>query len=214
MSGDWQWPQAVAEGLLCLLLGTCQVIKIVLAERAKNGLLDVGNEVIGGNIAFCYVSPTRGSIGDSKDPLFLKYHAYILLHKQAFIRLDIIGRRISGGTATNDDVMDFILASRTQHRVRTSLAIWRHRSLEAGRFAVTSQQNRFFVLGSPVDVKCERGTTWLIKAIEKPKPTSKDVALCVNELEVPHLRGLQLQCTRPDTKQIVWAQSGRQLGTT
>lgn len=122
--------------------------------------------------------------------------------------------KVAGKDATNKEIVAFLDAYRTQRRAYEDLCSWRKQSLKAGTFAVRSTKDRIVIFGAAVTIRCEAGVNWLLKATTTETPHIKDVALCVDELDAPLLRGLQLKCTREDDpSQHFWAQAPRKIGS-
>jgi hypothetical protein len=184
---DWLQPQATAEGLLCLLFGSCQLFNTVFAARAKAGPVDLGKEVEGGNSTLCYEAPSARRQSGSVDPTRLKLDAMLRLHSHAATFFLKLSARVASGKASNQEKVDLIFAIRTYRRVYDRLCFWRHRTLKAGTHIIKSSPKGLAIFRGIVNKQGEGGVNWLIEVTESKFPTPRDLAICVGELEAPLL---------------------------
>lgn len=136
------------------------------------------------------------------------------LYSQATLALQSQISQLTNGSSTTEKILNFVAASRAQRRALQHVYVWRYKSLRVGSYEVSSQTNGVPIFGAYAGIKCDTGTTWLLKVTETSGPTAKDLVICVPEVDVPLLRGLQMQCTRQDKPNVtLWAQAGKLIGT-
>lgn len=115
----WLSVQALEEGILCLLFGTCQLFSNVLTARAEAGLLQIGNEVRGGNSNLAFDGPSKDrDTATVAEKSYLSYQTAQRLHIEATLHMQDLTINIAGEDFTHKDILDLVAAASIQQKTR------------------------------------------------------------------------------------------------